>query len=376
MSTSKLTPAQKWILLAKAGGQCEFKGCKKFLYEDYLTKENFNYGQYAHIIADSPKGPRGDDELSENLAKDLSNIMLLCPMHHKLIDTNVDNYPAEKLKLMKQEHEAHVRKMLSIGDDKEATVIIYAANIGKQDCKINIGDANQTILYYDYYPADSYPIELGCRNSSLRDRNPLFWKVEEQNLREKFDQLVASQLATHRIKRMAIFALAPMPLLVLFGTLLTDKFDTTVYQLHKEPQSWNWQEDNVQPFEIKYPDDKRGKPVLVFSLSSNIRERIEKLYAGESISIWELTIPKPDNDYLRSKEQLSDFRQKVRAILEDINHHAAAGESIAIHMAMSVACAVALGMVRNEKADRGFKLYDYYNNEEKFALNIGINDYE
>jgi len=370
MRTVKLSPSQQWILLAKAGGQCEFKGCNKFLYEDDVTKEYLKNGQYAHIIAVSPQGPRGDDDLSDKLAKDLSNVMLLCPEHHKLIDSHIDNYTVDELRRMKKEHEVHVRKMLSIGDDKVTSVIIYAANIGQQNCLISADVANQTILNDDYYPADPYPIELSCANSQIKDKDSQYWKSEKDHLRTNFNQWVACLLATHRIKRMAIFALAPMPLLVFFGTLLTDKFDTTVYQLHKEPLSWNWQEDNVQPFEIRYPDDKSGEPVLVFSLSSNIRERIENLYANKKVSLWELTIPTPNNDYLRSKEQLSDFRQKVRLILEDINHNAAAGKSIAVHMAMSVSCAVTFGMVRNEKADRHLQLFDYNNGKEKKAIKI------
>ena len=43
---------------------------------------------FAHIIADEPGGPRGHPVLSKQLAKELSNLMLLCLDHHRLIDVD------------------------------------------------------------------------------------------------------------------------------------------------------------------------------------------------------------------------------------------------------------------------------------------------
>jgi hypothetical protein len=96
------------LLLALAGGQCEMEGCPEFIYQDILTKQKFNFGQYAHIIGDSPDGPRGDKTLSEEYCSDINNIMLLCPKHHKMIDTLVKKYSVEGLRRMKKHHEDRV----------------------------------------------------------------------------------------------------------------------------------------------------------------------------------------------------------------------------------------------------------------------------
>ena len=46
MSKRTLSPQDQRILLAEAGGQCELEGCPEFIYEDMLTKQKFNFGEY------------------------------------------------------------------------------------------------------------------------------------------------------------------------------------------------------------------------------------------------------------------------------------------------------------------------------------------
>lgn len=370
MSKNQLNQQDQRILLAEAGGQCELEGCPEFIYEDMLTKQRFCFGEYAHIIGDSPDGPRGDVELSEKYCKDRRNIMLLCPKHHKMIDSILEKYSDTQLFEMKKRHEERVRRILSIGKDKFSTVITYAANVGESNCVISPDDANETLLLDGWYPSESRPIELGLVNSSFEDKSSEFWELELKHLEQQFQQKVGQYIQPQKMNRFSVFAIAPMPLLVFLGTLLSDKFEVTVYQLHKEPYSWMWQTDKVQPFIVKCPNDKRGHPVLIFSLSSAIRDRVEKLYPEQGVSIWEMTVPNPNNDYLRSKEQLHDFRVKVRSILEDINHYAPTGESIDVHMAMSVSCAVSLGIVRNTKADRAFNLFDRNNGQDIKVMTI------
>src|SRR6185369_17949091 len=114
----------------------------------------------------------------------------------------------------------------------------------------------------------------------------------------------------------SVFALASQPLLILLGSLFTDKVPAVVYQPHREPKTWKWQPhpDGFQ-FRIIEPPDKSGIPVLVFSLSAKIAaERIESVL-GDKVSIWEVTIDKPHNDFLRSEAQLSMFRETARKLI-------------------------------------------------------------
>ena len=67
------------------------------------------------LVATSPSGPRGNNELSPAHRDDYSNLLLLCPTHHALVDSNPEKWTVDKLKLMKLEHERWVSSQLEQG---------------------------------------------------------------------------------------------------------------------------------------------------------------------------------------------------------------------------------------------------------------------
>ena len=99
------TPLTLNMLFAKAAGRCQFEGCNKSVLFDEITQRDYNKSNVAHIVASSPGGARGDETRSHQLSGELSNLMLMCPEHHKLIDDFEDDYPEERLLEMKRKHE-------------------------------------------------------------------------------------------------------------------------------------------------------------------------------------------------------------------------------------------------------------------------------
>ncbi|HEX5399969.1 MAG TPA: SAVED domain-containing protein [Verrucomicrobiae bacterium] len=71
-----------------------------------------------------------------------------------------------------------------------------------------------------------------------------------------------------------------------------------------------------------------------------------------------ITIPKPDNDFVRSRAQTEIFRKTIRPLLDEIK--AAHGESAKIHVfpAMPVSLAVDFGRILNNKSDLPLVIYD------------------
>lgn len=96
------------MLYAKSGNKCAFPGCK-----NRLVFDEVNQSEMAHIISSKPKGPRHIADFNGGNYDAEGNIMVLCFEHHNLIDTCVDNYPADMLRQMKRSHEASVEKAVS-----------------------------------------------------------------------------------------------------------------------------------------------------------------------------------------------------------------------------------------------------------------------
>jgi hypothetical protein len=108
------------ILFQKSGNRCAFPGCRRVLTADGSPPDrDVVLGDVAHIVAESINGPRGDSLLSLMERNRYDNLILLCNLHHQLIDGQPQTYTIERLRGMKQEHERWVEDVLgarSIGD--------------------------------------------------------------------------------------------------------------------------------------------------------------------------------------------------------------------------------------------------------------------
>lgn len=373
MSVTSISIPNRNILWGKSAGRCEYEGCNKQIYLDDITQAEFNQSYIAHIIADVPGGPRGDKILSEQLKDDLSNLMLLCDTHHRLIDKkDVEGHPVERLRKMKKEHEERIELQTSIHKDKRSHVILFGANIGSNKSPLNKNETYDA-LFPLRYPASKDPIELGMKNSSFNDANYDYWEIEEKNLCTLFKQKVEFIKSNHEVNHFSIFGLAPQPLLIKFGTLLCDLFPADIYQRHREPTTWQWQTtSDVENFTIIEAATLTNTPVLKFALSANIKDDRIFQVLGQDCSIWTITIPQPNNDFLKTRNLLERFREITRNALNEIKTKH--GENITLHVfpAMPVSAAIEFGRVWMPKADMPLIIYDQNTAKGGFIKTISI----
>lgn len=373
MSSTKITTKIQNLLWAISAGRCEYEGCNKVLHTDILTKRIYNSAYIAHIVADKPDGPRGDVVRSKLLNNKISNLMLLCNEHHNLIDkVDVEGHPESRLLEMKQEHEERIKRITNIAPNMSSEIILYGANIGVNNSPLSYQSANEALLY-DYYPASDYPIELGYKNASLTDDMETYWITEEANLFSQFNLKIKPRLMQGNTDHYSVFAIAPQPLLIKFGVLLSDLNYVKVYQKHREPSTWKWQTASSDiEYILREPDDKTKLPVLVFSLSATVTyDRIQKAL-GDNTSIWEITINgAPHNDFLKTEALLSDFRRTVRHAFDKIKSYHGYTE-LHIFPAMPISASVELGRVWMPKVDMPMTIYDANKEKNDFYKTITI----
>lgn len=78
-------------------------------------------GEIAHIVAESPEGPRGTDPISGD-RNGYENLILLCNSHHQLVDAQPHAYTVERLLAMRDAHEDWVRDRLG-GEESDETYL-------------------------------------------------------------------------------------------------------------------------------------------------------------------------------------------------------------------------------------------------------------
>jgi hypothetical protein len=365
-------------LWGRTAARCEFNDCNRLLYKSPVTQEPVNLAEMAHIYSFSKDGPRGWGIFTRrpSALNDVGNLMLVCHDCHKKIDQDKkgERYPADLLRKWKDEHEARVRIATGISANKKSHVVLYGSRIGDENSPLQTSVAFDA-MFPDWNPADDRSVNLSMQ-SALDDSTKEFWITEAAHLRREFDRHIRVRVTEAQPNHFSVFALASQPLLILLGSLFTDKVPAVVYQPHREPKTWKWQPhpDGFQ-FRIIEPPDKSGIPVLVFSLSAKIAaERIESVL-GDKVSIWEVTIDKPHNDFLRSEAQLSMFRETARKLIVAIKAAHSNASDLKIFPAMPVSCAVELGRVRMPKADLPWIIYDQNHKHQRFieAITIGSN---
>ena len=376
--TRHVAEATKCFLWGRAAGRCEFAGCNATLWKSQVTQEPVNRAQKAHIYSYSKNGPRGNEPLDLSEINDLSNLMLVCHQCHQTIDKDRAGvkYSAELLSGWKACHERRIEIVTGIDPTRSSHVLLYGANIGMQSSPLSFDFASKA-LFPDRYPAEDRPIGLSTVNSSFLDRDVEFWSFEKTNLRRKFDQRVRERLADGSIQHMSVFALAPQPLLILLGTLLSDINQVDVFQLSREPQGWKWQDgsDDLKLI-VEEPTQVNGPPALILSLSATIVSSRITTVLGGSPTIWRVSIREPHNDLLRSRSQLREFRHRLRRLMDRMKFVHGQDALLHIFPAAPVSIAVELGRIRQPKADMSWRIYDQVNGLGGFvpALEIGTGE--
>ncbi len=379
--TRKIKPEVVRELWARAAGRCEFNGCNRIVYKTAVTQERVNISEQAHIYSFSENGPRGWGPFTKNTKElnSISNLMLMCHDCHKTIDQDIkgEHYSAKLLLDWKTQHEQRVELVTGICPNKRSHVIIYGAKIGEEKAPLQFCDAVEA-MFPDWYPAEERAITLSM-SCEHEDKNEEYWKTESANLKKAYERFAVPRIDENNPCHFSVFALAPQPLLIQLGTLLTDKIPVEVYQLHREPKTWKWQEylSNFN-FTINRPKSFQYPPALIISLSDKIsKERIWSVI-GEEISIWELTIENYHNDFLKSKAQLAVFRETIRKLMIMIKEKHGQTTPLNIFPAMPVSCAVEFGRARMPKADMPWIIYDQNNKLGKFIRTfvIGSEEYE
>lgn len=347
-------------LWARAGGCCQYRGCSEYLVGDLIAgREDGTFGFLAHIVANSPDGPRGDKVQSALLAKRLDNLMLMCARHHKLIDVDApDDHPETLLLEMKAEHERRIVRNVAIRPDLASHVVRFSAKIGENPALVSTREIFDAMLPHRH-PASGETIDLELVGAAFGDHEPIYWDTQRLNLGRQFETAIRNRIERQDIRHLSVFALAPQPLLIELGRLLGDIVPAVIHQRHREPATWAWQDD--QPalvLNVGEPAAGAGPVALKLAVSADVDDDRIRAALGDAAAIWSITATGAHNDILRRPEDQANYRRLLRALFNRIK--AVHGQSTVIHVfpALPASLAVETGRIWMPKADAPLRLYD------------------
>jgi hypothetical protein len=124
-------------LWGRAASRCSI--CKLELVMDATeTDDESLVGEACHIVADKVDGPRGTSPMSSEQRNKYGNLLLLCNVHHKQIDDQVDTFSVERLHEIKNAHETWVRTQLSFDAEAQRHDETWAGYIEEWERRLDL----------------------------------------------------------------------------------------------------------------------------------------------------------------------------------------------------------------------------------------------
>lgn len=327
-----------------SGGMCEFEGCRTMLSREKISRQICNLSQIAHIVADSPNGPRGNEN-SEALSKDSDNLMMLCSYHHKLIDDNPNEYTVKRLLDMKRTHEQKVQNALYSTKYPETEIVLFESPIkGIIEATVNYDSAVEAVLDNGYCASTAssgIPINIPKYGLYIDQQ---YWELANQDIEYYFRHDIQSFYRKNPDVPLSVFPLAPIPMIIKLGFLLGDKKVINIFQKFREPDTWKWlSKDKTNQFfyERIQVSDKNKTIAIVISLSANVDFKRVKDVLDVDI-IYHIYAEKKGVYCIKSKEDLKAFWLEYQKVCEDIKYIDKVDE-VSVFPAIPVSAAFEIG---------------------------------
>lgn len=348
------------VVWARAGGICSYPGCGTVLYEDPASLTMKTFGELAHNVAASARGPRGDHGRSRILSDDPDNLILFCPTHHALVDKPgwEITYPEAVLAQWKRQHEAAIRLAGRCSHGQPALALGFLGVIGRQPAGISLVTSPRAAFERGLV-LDAIPPLLHVDARAYPPRSAEYWHHVATEVRRTVE-LLQGQVGGPR-RPIAVFAVADMPALMALGFGLGHGMDVYPFQWDRYGRSWAFPESDVTAvtFRCHYPESWDAPVALVLSLSAPIEPaRVHAAFLAQATAIVELTVDAPCLDLVRGPATLEAFRTVLAEVLSTLERKLPKATPIHVFPALPASLAVAFGAAIKPKVSFPFRIYD------------------
>lgn len=152
-----ITDKTRKVLWGRSGNRCAI--CRKPLVVDRTAEDDHSVvGDECHIHSGAPNGPRYDSTVNAGKIDEIDNLLLLCRVHHKMVDDQFETYSADLLRTIKRNHEHWVNaKFEEESSQEKIRVVRFKSEMPTHLLPIESGHElfNFVIGCYGHYPYHS-----------------------------------------------------------------------------------------------------------------------------------------------------------------------------------------------------------------------------
>jgi hypothetical protein len=363
------------MLFVRAGGRCQFDGCNRYLLEHEVTLTEGNFAEVAHIVAFREDGPRGRERRRGASVNGIENLMLLCPACHKLVDDHPTEYPRRTLEKYKRQHDERIRHLTGLSAERKTTAVVLKSRIGGHEVVVPFEDIVSAAA--PRYPVSRVPFLIDL--TGIDDMSAAFMSLAADEIGRRAARLYEPGAEADQTGHLSVFALAPIPLLVFFGTQLSNKVSVDLFQRHRDTENWNWKK-NSEPvqFEISVlqKGTDRSHVALVVSVSGQVG--IERLPPAID-STYSVFAIRPDGHIpspvlLQSRRDLDGFRIAYQSVLSRILAKHGTLEVMEFFPVVPAPIAVLCGRELLPKIHPALRVYDWDKTSGGFTPSMVVND--
>lgn len=282
-SISETTKIKVW---AKAAGRCVL--CAAYLIDERTYFHSAALvGQIAHNAGatDAAGSPRGrsttldrDDRAAE------SNLLLLCHPCHSQIDRpeTRDLYTYEWVLARKTEHELRVLKATDFGALRRTLVVTTRGPVRGTQTHVSNQEVSEALVEANLFVhvEDGWRGDVEIRFDGDLDTT-YAWDHAKRQIDDGLTKLNdTAQRSASPPDHVAVFALAPIPILAYLGSRLDDKLAIQVFDHHRDRTdgAWCWGQPGHEPVIFKVHTDDVCDPsvtdvVAALSVSGTVRDK-------------------------------------------------------------------------------------------------------
>lgn len=363
----ELTRLRIW---AAAAGRCIL--CSTWLLDgrDYFWHA-IPVGQVAHIVGASAgkNAPRGQSDLTVYERALEGNLLLLCYSCHKRIDDRAfrDTYTVAFLAEKKRLHETRVRQVTDFATLRPTSVIRLTGDVRGTRSPASLPQVAEALRREDLTGmGDDTRNGLFDLNLSGSHTDSWVWDAHRSDI-DKFTDRIAESVAAGDVSSLSVFALAPIPSLIYFGSRLDDKTETRLFARKRSDAvtAWAWDEGTDESsFDVSVTEaDKNATMATVFvDVSAPISRSAvpDDLRAAPNVLLQPMDAT-PSPDLLNTPASLDAFGRAWRDLLALAERELPNVTTLHVFAAVPVVAAITMGRHHMRGAHPDLVLYERVN---------------